>query len=127
MNPIAILLLKTARRIVTGGRRHADDERPLPVDFQGQCANNLIREKLLAADPCMITRIGKVELRPVVSHWNRRNKSCLRNIYDYVNRREEAFWFDDKTKFGMCYSAGFFPCTDEALSRFDDPGILIFN
>ena len=120
MNPMGILLLKTARRIVTAGRRHAHDERPLPVDFQGQCANDLIREKLLAADPCMITRIGHVELNSLVRHWNQRNKSCLRNIYDYVNRREEAFWFDDKIKFEMRYSAGFFPCTDEALSRFAD-------
>ena len=120
MNQMGSLLLKTARRIVTGGRRHADDERPLPVDFQGQCANDLIREKLLAADPCMITRIGHTELKLLVRHWNQRNKSCLKNIYDYVNRREETFWFDDKIKFEMRCSSGFFPCTDEALSRFAD-------
>ena len=120
MNPMGILVLKTARRIVTGGRRHAHDERPLPVDFQGQYANDLIREKLLAADPCMITRIGHTELKLLVRHWNRRNKSCLRNIYDYVNGRQETFWFDDKIKFEMRFSSGFFPYTDEALSRFAD-------
>jgi|SRR5271166_411027 len=120
MTRIGMLLLRTARRIVTGGRRHADDERPLPVDFQGQCANDLIREKLLAADPCMITRIGKVELNSLLRHWNQRNKSRVTNIYDYVTGRQEPFWFDDKIKFEMRYSAGFFPCTDEALSRFAD-------
>jgi hypothetical protein len=120
MMPIGILLLKTARRIVMGGKRHADDERPFPVDFRGQSANNLIREKLLAADPCMIARIGSTELKLLVRYWNQRNNSCLRNMYDYVIGRQETFWFDDKIKFEMLHSSGFFPCTDEALSRFAD-------
>jgi hypothetical protein len=120
MNAMGMLLLKAARRIVTGGKGHVHGERPLRFGFQGQSANDLIREKLLAADPCMITRIGSVELDSLVRYWNQRNKSFVRNAYEYVTGSEEAFWFDDNTKFKMRCSAGFFPCTDEALSRFAD-------
>jgi hypothetical protein len=115
-----IFTLKAARRIITGRRRQVDNERPLPVDFEGQGSSKLIQEKLSGTNSCMITRIGKVELNAVVSHWNRRNKSYFTNIYDYVNGREEAFWFDEKIKFEMRHSAGFYPCTDEALNRFAD-------
>ena len=120
MSSIGILLLKAARKIMIGGRRHLNEERPLPLDFQGQPANDLIREKLSGPDPCMISRIGQTEFWLLLRHWNQRNKSRLRNIYDYVSGRQEAFWFDDKIKFAMRYSSGFFPCTDEALSRFAD-------
>src|SRR6202162_6583931 len=99
MNQMGSLLLKTARRIVTGGRRHADDERPLPVDFQGQCANDLIREKLLAADPCMITRIGGTELKTILRHGKKGNKSWLRKIYDYINGTQGTSWLDDEIRF----------------------------
>src|SRR5215472_6678594 len=120
MNPIVMLALKAARRIVTAEKRITNDERPVSVDFRGQCASDLIREKLLAPDPCMISRIGSVELTLLKKHLNQKNKKYLRNIYDYVTGREETFWFDDKIKFSMCYSAGFFPCTDDALGRFAD-------
>jgi hypothetical protein len=120
MNRVEIRLLNLARRIVMRGSRHADDDRPLPVNVQGQCASNLIRQKLLAADPCMITRIGHTELKTLIRYWNRRNRSFVKNIYDYVNGRQEAFWFDAELKFEMRHSSGFFPCTDEALSRFSD-------
>ncbi len=120
MTPIGILMLKASRKIVTGERQQAVDKRPLPVDFEGQDACDLIREKLLAPDPCMIARIGYTELKLLVRQWNQQNKSCLRNIYDYVKGREEPFWFDDNIKLEMRYSSGFFPCTDRALSRFAD-------
>jgi hypothetical protein len=122
MNPIEILLLKAARKIVTGGRQnaHARDDPSPPVDLQGQRANDLIRKLLTADDPCMTTRIGSTEMSTLLRWWRQQNKSYLRNRYDYVTRREEAFWFDDKIKFSMKNSSGFFPCTDEALSRFAD-------
>jgi hypothetical protein len=120
MTPIGILALKASRKIVTGGRRQAVDERPPQVDLQGQGASDLIREKLAAPDPCMIARIGHTELKLSVKHWNQRNRSCLRNIYDYVNGGPEPFWFDDNIKLEMRYSSGFFPCTDRALNRFAD-------
>ena len=110
-----ILLLKKARRIVMGTRRQADDYRVLPTDFQGQRASDLIREKLLAADPCMIARIGHTELKSLLRYWNKRNKSLVRNIYDYVKGRQEPFWFDEEIKLKMRYCSGFFPCTDEPL------------
>jgi hypothetical protein len=118
MIPLGIRLLRKARRIVAGNSQQADDHRVLPTDFQGQRASDLIREKLLAADPCMITRLGHTELKSLIRYWNKRNKSCLRNIYDFVKGRQEPFWFDDEIKLEMRYSSGFFPCTDEALTQF---------
>ena len=118
MIPAGIRLLKKARRIVMGTRRRGDEYRLLPTDFRGQRASNLIQEMLLAADPCMITRIGDTELKLLIRHWNKRNNSLVRNIYDYVKGRQEPFWFDDEIKLEMRYSSGFFPCTDEALTQF---------
>ena len=66
----------------------------------------------------MITRIGDTELKLLIRHWNKRNNSLARNIYDYVKGRQEPFWFDDEIKLEMRYSSGFFPCTDEALTQF---------
>src|SRR5689334_10323524 len=109
MIPTGSLMLRKARRIVTGRGRRADDERPPAVDFQGQCANDLIRKKLLAEDPCMITRIGRVELMTILRHGNKRNKSWLRKIYHYIKRTQETSWLDETIRFQMRYSAGFFP------------------
>jgi hypothetical protein len=120
MIPIGSLMLRTARRIVKSRGRRADDERPLAVDFQGQSANDLIREKLMAADPCMITRIGGTELKTILRHGNKRNKSWLRKMYDYINGTQGTSWLDEEIRFEMRYSSGFFPCTDEALRQFAD-------
>jgi hypothetical protein len=120
MKSLGIRLLNLTRRIVKRGRRKAADDWPRRVDFQGQSASNLIREKLLGADPCMITRIGHTELKTLIRYCNRQKQSFVRNIYDYVTGREEAFWFDDEIRFEMRHSSGFFPCTDEALSRFSE-------
>lgn len=120
MIPIGSLMLRKAQTILTGRGRRANDERPPAVDFQGQCASDLIREKLLARDPCMITRIGRVELMTILRHGNKRKKSWLRKIYDHIKGPQDTSWLDEAIRFQMRYSAGFFPCTDEALRQFAD-------
>ena len=61
MNRIAIRVLNRARRIVCKASTVAEDGPSLAFDCQGQDASDLIRNKLLAAGPCMITRFGRTE------------------------------------------------------------------
>ena len=124
MNPTTISILQTARRVAQKAQRvlgHRDDDarrrHPLAVRYQGQAASEMIREKLLAAEPCMITRIGATELKAALRFSNRKGV-VFRNPWGYVLGKQEAFWWDDQIRWEMQYSSGFFPCTDDLLDRF---------
>jgi hypothetical protein len=85
----------------------------------GQAVSDLIRERLTAPEPCMVSRIGHTELKTLL---RRRlvERGLLRNAWDYVNSREEAFGWDEAIRTEMRIFSGFFPCDDESLVRFCD-------
>ena len=120
MNRLAIRILNKARRIASKVDGSEEDGPALPSDCSGQAASDLIREKLLAAEPCMITRFGRTELRTILRRWNRTKRSFLRNIWRYVQGKQGPFWWDDEINQAIRDLSGFFPCTPKALDRFAD-------
>jgi len=90
------------------------------VDAQGQAAGDLIRKKLLLSQPCMISRWGSNELFTVLRGYRQRSRGFLFNAWRYVRGKQGEFWWDDAIRHPMQSGAGFFPITDEALSRFAD-------
>jgi hypothetical protein len=98
-----------------------DDGHPdMDVHAEGQAASDLIRERLLAAEPCMISRFGSNELNTALRRANRRSRSFVLNAWRHARGEQGPFWWDDAIRKHMRNEAGLFPCTDNTLIRFAD-------
>ncbi len=92
----------------------------LPIDYPRQAASDLIRDKLLNPEPCMISRLGCVELSTMLCYLNiqRKPKFPLEKQISYLTRQTPKYWWSKFRKLSMSKNAGFFPATDENLNRF---------
>ncbi len=120
MNAIHIRGLNKVRRIILGGWKAADDGPALVSNCNGQAASDVIRERLLAAEPCMITRFGRTELRTILRRWNRTKSGLVPGICRYALGKQGPFWWDDEIRGAIRDLSGFFPCTNDALDKFSD-------
>lgn len=86
----------------------------------GQQASDLIREKLEAPAPLMVSRIGVVELNAVMNHVGMLagRKPNLVNHLGYITGRFHSYGWEPDTFESMPNNAGFFPATEEALAGF---------
>ena len=96
----------------------AESELLPSMDYQGQAASDLIRDKLLSREPCMISRFGHTEMKAVLRYWNRRRHGMIGGAARFVRGIDGPWWWDDDIRWEMQYSSGFFPCTDDALNKF---------
>lgn len=88
----------------------------LPVDFQKEEANELIKKYLESDKPCMICRFGENELRTAVAYLNEQNK-IKPNIRGIL--RMESFSLNEPRVINwMRNGAGFFPSTSQTLEKF---------
>ena len=126
MNKLELGALNKLRRIVLGGREPADDGPALTARFTGQAGSDVIRERLLSPEPCMVTRLGRTELRTILRRWNRRRSRTVLNVCRYVCGRQGPFWWDDEIRRSIQDLSGVFPATDELLDRFSDRYIQDF-
>lgn len=111
-------LYRCLRKII-GSRQ--EENRSLAVQFQGQPANDLVREKLLESAPCLIGRFGSNELDATLRAFERQQpRRPLHRIVRYVRGEGEKFWWDRSIRKRMARNAGFFPTTDEHLQRFGE-------
>src|SRR4051812_29089138 len=115
MNPLAIRALNKARRVWLGSSVPANDGPALTPECHGQAASHLIREKLLAPGPCMITRLGSTELRTVLRRWHQTRRGTIRNAWSYLRGQQGPFWWDDEVRQAIQDLSGVFPGTNEAL------------
>lgn len=92
----------------------------LPLEYEHQDASDLIRSMLVDSKPCMISRLGAVELRTLVCYLNiqREPKFPFEKQISYVMRQTTEFWWSDLCKLSMSKNAGFFPPTNEYLDKF---------
>jgi hypothetical protein len=120
MNTIHIRALNKVRRIILGGWKAADDGPALASNCNGQAASDVIRERLLAAEPCMITRFGRTELRTILRRWNRTKSGLVPSACRYALGKQGPFWWDEEIKGAIRDLSGFFPCTNDALDKFAD-------
>ena len=71
----------------------------------GDAANELIFKKVMAGDPCFITRFGSSELATIIFFRNNRLQEKV------------ALW-NQHHKYILCDVSGFFPFTQEAMDHF---------
>jgi hypothetical protein len=91
----------------------------LPLDCQGQAVNDLIRQWLESGAPLMVSRLGRVEMGAVLRYLNMQAPgNFLTRLARYLFQGSGPFWWDDEVRFSMQNNAGFFPASDEHLSRF---------
>ena len=89
----------------------------LPYHKQGQEASDLIRDALLAPDPCMVCRFGSLELQVMVAHLNRAGANGIVKKIQCVFRGEPLD-YNLVLKNRFHYMAGFFPAEDVFMERF---------
>lgn len=88
----------------------------LPLDFNSEEANRVIRENLEQDHPCMICRFGENELRTVVAYLNIKN-NINPNLKGLL-RRESFSLEEERVRSWMYNVAGFFPANNDTLSKF---------
>jgi hypothetical protein len=120
MSGILVRALNKARKVVLNVDRSNENGPPVAPHLEGQAASDLIRDKLLAAEPCMIARFGFSELRTILRRWNRIQNNLVVNAYRYLLGKQGPFWWDKEIREDIGSGAGFFPCTDKALDQFAD-------
>lgn len=76
---------------------------------------DLIFDKLLAGQPCMIARFGSVELQAIVDFLN---PPTIKNAVRFVKNKIPSWGYAPSTRRAMCINAGFFPSTPKMLDRF---------
>ena len=96
--------------------------RMLPIDLEGQPAANLIANKLLCSEPCMIGRWGATELAGILSV---RDVHDMRSIWlkrwkVIAGEMRAATRWSPRIRRDMATASGFFPLTDKAFGRFAD-------
>jgi hypothetical protein len=120
MNGPFIRALNKVRRVVFKADRYTEDGPALPPECEGQAASDVIRDKLLEAEPCMIARFGNSELRTILRRWNRTRHGPVLNACLYALGKQGPFWWEDDVRRDIGGTSGFFPTTDGALDKFSD-------
>ncbi len=119
MNKIAVIQLKRIRHLYTK-RYKASDQKPCPkLDYQGQAASDFIKDMLTSNNPCMIGRLGKVEMDAILCYLDIiYSGGIIPKSIKYIRDEIGPFWWDNKTKYSMCNNTGFFPANTEYLEKF---------
>jgi hypothetical protein len=87
--------------------------------FDRKLANEKIYELLLNDTPCMISRLGSIELGCILNYIainSKKNK--LKKLFEYVTDDVGTPWWDDQFLFSLNNNAGVFPSTYETLEKF---------
>ena len=91
----------------------------LPIEYQGQEANDLIRRGLENDAPFMATRLGAKEANTTIRYLNMQDEAGFWiKLGRYIFKRSGPFWWDDEIRKEMQTNTGFFPTDDEHLARF---------
>ena len=98
-----------------------EDQRVMAVQYQGQPANDLMREMLLSGEPCLIGRFGSNELDTTLRVFERKNgHAAWKRMLRYFRGYGGVYWWDSSIRKRMNYAAGFFPATNQYLERFGE-------
>ena len=115
MNDLSIFTLKVLRKLYTkifGGYQLPSLQREEAPDKVSDMIYNL----LMQDKPCMIARFGSVELFAIVNYLG--TLQPYHSLYKYIKHEQIEWWWEKIVKNNMQNNAGFFPPTEENLSRF---------
>ncbi len=90
-----------------------------PPDYIGEKAQQAIYALLTDDQPCMISRFGSGEMSIVFRTYARIQKgSAVKKLASILCGKLPPFWFDQSTRGGFIWGAGYFPDDIPALERF---------
>lgn len=115
MNTLSAFTLKALRKLYAktfGGYQLP----PLQREEDPDKASDMIYDLLIQDKPCMIARFGAFELATVVNYLGITNPH--HSIWKYIKGEQEQWWWNKKLMNYMQNNAGFFPPTEDMLSRF---------
>lgn len=115
MNTLSAFTLKALRKLYAktfGGYQLP----PLQREEDPDKASEMIYNLLIQDKPCMIARFGAFELATIVNYLEVANPH--HSIWKYVKGEQEQWWWNKKLMNYMQNNAGFFPPTEDMLSRF---------
>lgn len=115
MNRILELTLKVLRRKVYPLFFKQPQLPKLEYIDDRKAANKIILDFLRADGPCMIARYGSNELSAIVNYLGVKSNH---SIAKYISGHCNEWWWMPGVKEQMARCAGFFPSTDENLTRY---------
>jgi hypothetical protein len=122
MNTATSISLKAARKIYRSilGPHKANSS--LKIDCFGQTASDLVKDRLSAPAPCMISRLGSTELWAILQYMDtvRDSRCFLVKATEFVQGKIDTFWWEDYLKLQMQNWSGFFPADESSLSAFGE-------
>ncbi|SFB69888.1 hypothetical protein SAMN04487907_101135 [Zunongwangia mangrovi] len=114
MNTTKKILLKSLRRLYIKITRNS--ERISEKKIYIKSSENLIYDRLLADEPCMIARFGSTELTCLINYVG--VKSGSKNYIKFIRGEENKWWWDYNIIDQMYEWSGFFPPTLNNIERF---------
>lgn len=117
MNKLEIITLKVSRKIYGKLFKPKSTMYDRGITDPDK-ASELIYNLLASGKPCMIARYGAFELAAVINYLGVKNAqhSCLK----YIKGHEFQWWWNKRLMGFMQSNAGFFPSTEENLTKFGD-------
>lgn len=89
--------------------------------FYSTGGNDMIKKQLELDKPCLIARFGCGEIEATLRGIDvQRQAPILKKIGLMLVGEAGPFWWDNSIRAGLCWNAGFFPPTDEALNAFSN-------
>lgn len=108
-------ILKALHKVYGRAVRPNDPAFP-PCEKDPEKAAVLLTSALTADSPSMIARFGAFELNAIVNYLGVSNKKP--GILRYIKGEIQPWWWDQKLLRFLQTNAGFFPATEENVSRF---------
>lgn len=116
--------LVALRRIVFGKyleRFSSHSRLVLGAENRDTGGNHAIRDLLSRPNPCLVSRFGCGEMEATLRGIDVQSQaSVAKKILLMLIGEGGPFWWDNSIRAGLCWNAGFFPPTDEALNAFSN-------
>lgn len=115
MNRPTELFLKALRKTYAKVMRVPPLPKPA-CEHDPDVASQIIYDKLMEDEPCMIARLGSNELTAMVNYLGVKNNDS--NLFRFISGKSIQWWWNKKNFMLMRNVAGFFPNTPDKISRF---------
>ncbi len=122
MNPATAISLKASRKIYRKLLNAPESDSSPKIDFCGQAASDLIRNRLASPEPCMISRFGSNELWATLRYMDavKDSRSARVKATEFMQGKIGVFWWEKALKLQMQTCAGFFPANELSLAKFGE-------
>lgn len=112
---IFIDTIKAIKKIYTKLFVNINISKPISIDDPNK-VSQIIYERLMSDKPCMVARFGSTELNMVVNYLGiiKKEKSFLK----FIQGNSLPWWWEQKRMLQMQDWSGFFPPTEEKITRF---------